>query len=81
VKIVKDAIFGAKKAAVAHANHIPGHKFPKGSYSAFVPAPVSTESDIAQECGIGRHGQGSCALPPMMDDKSQSPIYHRADEG
>src|SRR5215472_17833415 len=43
MKIAKKAIFGAKKADVAHATNIPGQKVSQGSYSAFVPAPPPPE--------------------------------------
>src|SRR5215469_214091 len=45
MKIAKKAIFGAKKADVAHATNIPGQKVSQGSYSAFVPAPLPPELD------------------------------------
>jgi len=43
MKIAKKAIFGAKKADVAHATNIPGQKVSQGSYSAFVPSPLPPE--------------------------------------
>jgi|SRR5215831_4143056 len=43
MKIAPTAIFGAKKADVAHATNIPGKKVSQGGYSAFVPSPLPPE--------------------------------------
>src|SRR5271166_316984 len=43
MKIARNAIFGAKKADVAHATDIPGTRVSQGSYSAFVPALLPPE--------------------------------------